>query len=80
MEVGHGPNWGCSAKEKKLNFLRHQRHLLMVDIFDTWHLWGKMTLMLQPVTNIFIIIKLHLSFTYSKSQDNPIGIVTRLWA
>jgi hypothetical protein len=55
-------------------------YLHIVDIFDTWHLSGKITLMILPVTDILVIIKVHILFAYPKSRDNSVGIVTRLWA
>jgi hypothetical protein len=31
MEVGQGPSWGCSAKEKKMFFLDIQGHVTILN-------------------------------------------------
>jgi hypothetical protein len=45
MEVGQGPNWGCSAKEKKLDMkypenknLKYQIRIKKVDMIK-WFKW-----------------------------------------
>jgi hypothetical protein len=38
MEVGQGPNWGCSAKEKKnyVHNMSHDRSVNTVTVSEIW--------------------------------------------
>jgi hypothetical protein len=38
MEVGQGPNWGCSAKGKRI--LRNQKSIFTSDIYDIMNIKG----------------------------------------